>query len=101
MNTRLLTPAQVAERLQITERTVYGWLRSGRLHGLKMGRRWRIPEENLAAFGQGDGRNDFDEPLTPEEETESEAAWQAYLRGEDRGESLETVRGELVVARRD
>ncbi|TMC00018.1 MAG: helix-turn-helix domain-containing protein [Chloroflexi bacterium] len=46
MNEKLLTPEQVAERLQVTERTVYGWLRRGRLPALKLGRLWRIrPEE--------------------------------------------------------
>jgi len=29
---------QVAERLQVTERTVYGWLRRGKLPALKLGR---------------------------------------------------------------
>ena len=47
---QLLTPAQVGERLQLTERTVYQWLRDGRLVGLKLGRLWRIRSEDLEAF---------------------------------------------------
>ena len=47
---QLLTPAQVGERLQLTERTVYEWLRDGRLLGLKLGRLWRIRPEDLEAF---------------------------------------------------
>ena len=50
MNEKLLTPEQVAERLQVTERTVYGWLRRGKLPALKLGRLWRIRSEDLAAF---------------------------------------------------
>src|SRR5436309_4531607 len=50
MNEKLLTPEQVAERLQVTERTVYGWLRRGRLPALKLGRLWRIRPADLEAF---------------------------------------------------
>ena len=53
MNEKLLTPAQVAERLQITERTVYGWLRRGTLPALKLGRLWRIRQDDLEAFLEG------------------------------------------------
>src|SRR2546428_7077332 len=50
MDEKLLTPEQVAERLQVTERTVYGWLRRGKLPALKLGRLWRIRPEDLEAF---------------------------------------------------
>ena len=50
MNEKLLTPAQVAERLQITERTVYEWIRGGKLTALKLGRLWRIRLEDLEGF---------------------------------------------------
>jgi len=50
MNEKLLTPAQVAERLQITERTVYEWIRGGKLTALKLGRLWRIRQDDLEAF---------------------------------------------------
>ena len=50
MKDQLLTPAQVGERLQVTERTVYQWLRDRRLAGLKLGRLWRIRSEDLEAF---------------------------------------------------
>ena len=45
--TCLLTPAQVAERLRFTTRTVTDWLRSGQLPGLKISNRWRVNEEEL------------------------------------------------------
>jgi len=50
MNEKLLTPEQVAERLQVTERTVYGWLRHGKLPALKLGRLWRIRPDDLETF---------------------------------------------------
>jgi len=50
MNEKLLTPEQVAERLQVTERTVYGWLRRGKLPALKLGRLWRIRPDDLETF---------------------------------------------------
>ena len=53
MNEKLLTPAQVAERLQITERTVYEWIRDGKLTALKLGRLWRIRQDDLEAFLEG------------------------------------------------
>jgi excisionase family DNA binding protein len=46
----LLTPEQVAQRLQVKARTVQDWLRSGRLVGLKLGKLWRIRPNDLAAF---------------------------------------------------
>jgi excisionase family DNA binding protein len=50
MNEKLLTPEQVAERLQVTERTVYSWLRRGKLPALKLGRLWRIRPDDLETF---------------------------------------------------
>ena len=49
----LLTPAQVAERLQVSPFTVMGWLRRGKLKGLKAGKFWRIAEEDLKGFLEG------------------------------------------------
>lgn len=47
---KLLTPAQVADRLQIHERTVTRWLRDGYLRGFKLGKEWRIAPADLASF---------------------------------------------------
>ncbi len=47
---KLLTPAQVADRLQIHERTVTRWLRGGYLRGFKLGKEWRIAPSDLHAF---------------------------------------------------
>jgi excisionase family DNA binding protein len=50
-STRLLTPSEVAEMLQVTDNTVTAWLREGRLKGLKVGiRAWRIRPSDLQSF---------------------------------------------------
>ena len=47
---KLLTPTDVAERLQVNERTVTQWLRKGHLRGFKIGKEWRISPDDLQAF---------------------------------------------------
>lgn len=44
MSDELLTVAEAAARLRVTPRALYGWLRSGRLQGVRLagGRGWRI-----------------------------------------------------------
>ena len=54
MTERLLTPEEVAERLQVSRLTVMAYLRSGALRGRKVGRLWRVSEEDLRAFVEGD-----------------------------------------------
>jgi excisionase family DNA binding protein len=49
-NEKLLTPEQVAERLQVTVQTIYTWMRSGYLPSVKMGRLWRIRPSELEEF---------------------------------------------------
>jgi excisionase family DNA binding protein len=46
----LLTPPQVAERLQVNERTVTQWLRNGHLRGFKIGKEWRVSTRDLDDF---------------------------------------------------
>jgi excisionase family DNA binding protein len=46
----LMTPEQVADRLQLAPRTIYLWLRQGRLRGIKLGSRWRVKREDLDAY---------------------------------------------------
>jgi excisionase family DNA binding protein len=61
------TPEEVASELQVTRRTVYEWLRSGRLRGVRAGRGWRIRPEDVASFLQSetpaDGGKDAVDPL--------------------------------------
>jgi excisionase family DNA binding protein len=42
---KLLTPRQVADRLQVSPRTIARWCRDGKMAGVKVGRVWRISEE--------------------------------------------------------
>lgn len=46
---RLLTVAEVAEQLSVTEETVRRWLRDGKLEGIRLSRRagWRIRQESV------------------------------------------------------
>jgi excisionase family DNA binding protein len=46
----LLSPEQVAERLQVSEYTALKWLREGRIKGRKLGKFWRVKAEDLEAF---------------------------------------------------
>ena len=47
---KLLTPPQVAARLQVNERTVTQWLRKGHLRGFKIGKEWRVSARDLDEF---------------------------------------------------
>jgi len=46
----LLTPNEVAKILKVNVRTVTNLIRAGELKGVKVGRVWRIKEEDLQAF---------------------------------------------------
>jgi len=48
--TTLYTPEEVAAALRVTRRTVYEWLKMGRLHGIRVGRGWRIRPEDIEAL---------------------------------------------------
>ena len=57
MTDKILTPAQAAERLQVSIFSIQEWLRQGKLKGFKAGRLWRIREADLDDFvkrGGGD-----------------------------------------------
>jgi excisionase family DNA binding protein len=45
-----LTPEEVAARLRVSRRTVYEWLKLGRLRGLRAGKAWRIRPEDVEAL---------------------------------------------------
>jgi excisionase family DNA binding protein len=51
---KLLSPEQVAERLQISRWTVMDYLRAGKLKGHKVGRLWRVKESDIEAFLEGE-----------------------------------------------
>jgi excisionase family DNA binding protein len=46
----LLTPEVVAERLHVQRSTIMKYLRAGVIKGRKIGRLWRIMEEDLQAY---------------------------------------------------
>lgn len=68
---KMLTPTQVAEVLSIRQPKVREWLNKGLLKGWKVGRIWRISEENLEEFIEnhmnykGDNRKDRTEIEDP------------------------------------
>lgn len=45
-----LTAEQIATRLQITTRTIYRWLDSGTLKGVKLGKVWRVNADDFENF---------------------------------------------------
>ncbi len=47
---KLLTPTDVANHLQVNERTVTQWLRRGHLRGFKIGKEWRVSARDLENF---------------------------------------------------
>ena len=53
MSEKLYTVEQVAEQLQVDPESVRIWLRSGKLKGVKVGRLWRIREDDLEEFLRG------------------------------------------------
>lgn len=46
----LLTPEQVAERVQMSLDKIYAYLRNGELEGVKIGRHWRIRPRQYEAW---------------------------------------------------
>lgn len=49
----VLTPEEAAAILKVTPRTVYEWLKKGRIPGRKIGKVWRIPGERLERWVRG------------------------------------------------
>lgn len=47
---RVYTIEQVAEKLSVTRRTVYSYVKEGKLKAVKIGKYWRVTEDNLKAF---------------------------------------------------
>ncbi len=59
---KLLTPTDIANRLQVNERTVTQWLRKGHLRGFKIGKEWRISPDDLQAFLEASANKPMDKP---------------------------------------
>ena len=44
------TLKEVEDYLQVTRRTIYRWLDSGKLHATKVGFQWRVSKQDLKDF---------------------------------------------------
>lgn len=47
---KMLTPSEIAEKLNLHPNTVRDYLKTGILPGVKLGRVWRVEEEDLYKF---------------------------------------------------
>jgi excisionase family DNA binding protein len=54
MELEILTIAQVAQLLQLGERTIYRLARTGELPGRKIGNKWRFEREQIGAWIRGE-----------------------------------------------
>ncbi len=61
-NDKLLTPGDIANRLQVNERTVTQWLQKGHLRGFKIGKEWRVSVKDLEALSQASANKPSSEP---------------------------------------
>lgn len=50
MGTRLLTAGEVAEQLRVSTMTVYRLIKRGELRAVRVGRNYRVREEDLSAY---------------------------------------------------
>lgn len=47
---KVYTLEELVEVLQVTRRTLYNYIKAGKLKATKMGKYWRVTEENLRDF---------------------------------------------------
>ena len=57
MPDQALTIRQVAEYLQVTERTIYNLVLAGALPGFKVGNTWRFKKEDIDRWIEANKRN--------------------------------------------
>ena len=50
---KVYTLEEVEDILKVTKRTMYNYIKGGRLKAIKMGGRWRVRHEDLDAFMTG------------------------------------------------
>ena len=87
-NNQLFTPEQVAERLQVTRRTVYQWINDGKLPALKVGRGWRIRESDLDIFSKPNQLEQLIEQTVKDMEKTAESIKQRQKEPSDFAEQL-------------
>lgn len=49
-NIKVYTLDEVADILKVTRRTLYTYVKEGTLPAVKMGKYWRVTEENIKSF---------------------------------------------------
>ena len=47
---KLYTILELVDILHVTRRSIYEWIKTGKLHAVKLGKEWRVREEDLDAF---------------------------------------------------
>ena len=47
---KVFTLDEVADILKVTKRTLYNYVKEGKLPAVKMGKYWRVTEDSLQAF---------------------------------------------------
>lgn len=47
---RVYTLDEVADILKVTKRSLYNYVKAGKLQAVKLGKYWRVSEESLQAF---------------------------------------------------
>ena len=52
-NTKVYTLEDIAEMLQVTRRTLYNYIKDGKLKANKVANKWIVTEENLNDFIEG------------------------------------------------
>lgn len=50
---KVYTLDEIAEILQTTKRTLYNYIKDGKLKAVKIGKYWRVTNENLNNFLEG------------------------------------------------
>lgn len=50
MSEKLLTPEEVAARLSVSTKSIRHWIRTHKLKGVKVGRLWRVRDDDLKRF---------------------------------------------------
>lgn len=51
---KLYSLQELAKLLEVTERTLHKYIKSGKIKGVKIGGQWRFTEENIRKFISGD-----------------------------------------------
>ena len=52
--TKFYSPEEIANMLRTTRRTIYNYMKAGKLHTVKIGKYWHISQASLDEFLQGD-----------------------------------------------